>query len=106
MKSSTQCNTDGKCCCSGSKEIMFLLSLVFAVSAALVLGVLLAFPSALLTIIFIPGIFDSYAQAFMFLTPTFALAFLGITFLTRLAHISLEGPAYFKRTYFYEYLVS
>ncbi len=86
--------------------VMFLLSLVFTVSATVVLGAIVAFPVTFFITYFIPELFTSYSQAFECLTLSFALAFLGITFFSRLAHVYLEGPAYFKETYFYEYIVS
>ncbi len=106
MSTTKQCASDCKCCCSGSKPLLFLVSMVFTVSSSFILGVLMAFPVALYTRIFTPDLFASYASAFLFLAPAFAIAFLGIALLTRLAHISLEGKGYFKNTFFYEYLIS
>ncbi len=106
MSTTNQCAADSKCCCSGSKPLLFLLSMVFTVSSSFALGVTMAFPVALYTRIFTPELFASYADAFLFLAPAFALAFLGIALLTRLAHVSLEGKGYFKNTFFYEFLIS
>lgn len=105
MSTTNQC-ASGKCCCSGSKPLLFLISMVFTISSSFALGVTLAFPVALYTQIFTPDLFASYAEALLVLAPAFAIAFLGIALLTRLAHVSLEGKGYFKNTFFYEFLIS
>lgn len=104
MNSANQCNS-GQCCCSGSKWTLFFLSIIFSVSAAIVLGGLLAVPVTLYVGFLMPDVFGTYAQAFECLTPTFALFFFALTVICRLVHVSLKGVAYFKETYFYEYLV-
>lgn len=104
MSSTNQCSTSSKCCCTGSKWAMFFLSLVFTVSAAVVVGGLLAFPTGLFVNFFMPEVFGSFAQAFRCLTPSYALVFLTLSLVCRLVHVSLKGGAYFKETYFYEYL--
>lgn len=106
MSSTNQCASGDKCCCKGSKVLLFITSLLFTVSSSFALGVIMAFPVALYTRIFNPELFASYAEAFLFLAPAFAVAFIGIALLTRLAHVSLEGKGYFKNTFFYEYIAS
>ncbi len=90
--------------CPCQKASLILLSIIFMVGAAFVLGALMAFPVTVYTYYFAPEIFSSVSQAYMCLTPTFALIFLGITVVCRLAHINLEGSSYLNETFFYEFV--
>lgn len=92
--------------CPCQKISLILLSIIFMVGAAFVLGALMAFPVTIYTYYFTPEIFSSISQAYMCLTPTFALVFLGITVVCRLAHIYLEGSAYLKETFFYDFVTA
>lgn len=96
-----KCATTSKGC-PCKKASLILLSIVFMVGSAFVLGAFMAIPVTIYTYYFTPEIFSSISQAYMCLTPTFALVFLGITVICRLAHIYLEGSAYLKETFFYE----
>lgn len=99
----TKCAKSNKNC-PCQKACLILLSIIFMVGAAFVLGALMAFPVTIYTYYFAPEIFSSVSQAYMCLTPTFALVFLGITVVCRLVHIGLEGSAYLKETFFYEFV--
>lgn len=100
----TECTGGNNCCCGTKKKTLVAMSCLFMVAMSYVYGAILALPAAGIVAFFMPGVFESFAQGFLVLTFAFSLIFLSITALSRLFHASLEGGAYLRQTFYYDFL--
>lgn len=98
------CAAGSKCCCGGKKAILILASLLFMVAISYIYGLLLAIPVTIFMFFFIPTVFASFAQGLFCITFSFALLFLLITVLSRMAQLSLGGSSYLRQTFYYDFL--
>lgn len=105
MSSSNKvCTAGNRCCCGGKKSILILMSVLFMVAMSYLYGFLLALPVTIFMFFFIPTVFASFAQGLFCITLSFALLFLVITVLSRIAHLSLRGTGYLRQTFYYDFL--
>ncbi|MGL1932699.1 MAG: hypothetical protein OCC45_13220 [Desulfotalea sp.] len=89
-------------CCAFKNSILVLLGCLFMVAMSYIYAALLALPLSFLVLYFVPDVFGSFGQAYFCVTMSFAILFIGITVLSRLAQLTLDD-AYLSETYFYEF---
>lgn len=100
--SQQKCTQQGGDC--ASTGTLFLMSLVFMVAMSALYGGLLGAPVSIFMYLFLPGIFASFGQALFTVCAVTAVLFLGITVLSRLVHVMLEGNSYLRDTFYYDFI--
>lgn len=90
--------------CAGKTGTLFLMSLVFMVAMSAIYGGLLGAPVSIFMYLFLPDIFQSFGQALFTVCGLAAILFLGITVLSRLVHVMLDGSSYLRDTFYYDFI--
>ncbi len=103
MGANGKCPVRMSCSYGFTKMVLLCMSFIFMISMSYIYGALLALPASTLVYYCMQGVFASFAQAYFCLTMTFALMFLGITVLSRLGQLTLEGN-YLRNTFYYDFL--